>query len=178
MICFLLFLLPGSTSTMRLSCVRLLRSSWLNVLSIITISDDGLERCRERRGNLWALCMPQHDTPVFASIYSCVPTSASTISSRLYLLTIAWVLFSTWVATTSNSSSTVIKKKKKKRKENSGTFHLQKPRLDICRFRVKLINARLYPLRTPPGWVEFPGTRGTGGFSAVHHRLNWIDADL
>lgn len=47
---------------MRLSCVRLLRSSWLKVLSIITISDDGLERCREGRGNLLALCMSLHVT--------------------------------------------------------------------------------------------------------------------
>lgn len=50
-------LLPGSTSIMRLSCVRLLRSSWLKVLSIITISDDGLERCRAQRGNPLAFCM-------------------------------------------------------------------------------------------------------------------------
>lgn len=43
----------------------------------------------------------------------CVPTSASTISSRLYLLIMAWVLFSTWVATSSNSSSTANNKKHK-----------------------------------------------------------------
>lgn len=42
--------LPGSTSTMRLSCVRLLRSSWLKVRSIITISDDGLKRCGRKEG--------------------------------------------------------------------------------------------------------------------------------
>lgn len=52
---YFLFYLPGSTSTMRLSCVRLLRSSWLKVRSIITISDDGLKRCGEGRGNLLAL---------------------------------------------------------------------------------------------------------------------------
>lgn len=103
----LLFLfIPGSTSTMRLSCVRLLRSSWLNVLSIITISDDGLECCRERKTVGAYVC---RNICINSTSCSCVPTSASTISSRLYLLTIAWVLFSTWLAMTSNSSSTAQK---------------------------------------------------------------------
>lgn len=87
--------LPGSTSTMRLSCVRLLRSSWLKVLSIITISDDGLERCRRGIGNLLGLCLSQYVTRVCNQLLMHVPTSASTISSRLYLFTMAWVLFRT-----------------------------------------------------------------------------------
>lgn len=80
---------------MRLSCVRLLRSSWLKVLSIITISEDGLERCRRMRSNLLALCMSYHETHVRNHLLVNAPTSASTISSRLYLFTMAWVLFST-----------------------------------------------------------------------------------
>lgn len=39
--------LPGSTSARRLSRVRDALSSWLNILSIITISAEGFIRCRE-----------------------------------------------------------------------------------------------------------------------------------
>lgn len=35
-----------------------------------------------------------------------------------------------------------------------------------------------YPVRTPPGWVEPPETRGKGGVFAMPRRLKQIDADL
>lgn len=43
--------LPGSTSARRLSRVRDALSSWLNILSIITISADGFIRWRKGKNN-------------------------------------------------------------------------------------------------------------------------------
>lgn len=48
----------------------------------------------------------------------------------------------------------------------------------VFRFRVKVMNSRPYPVRTHPGWVEFPETRGKGGVFAANPRLKQIDADL
>lgn len=78
-------------------------------------------------------------------------TSASTNSSRLYLSTMACVLFNTWVATSSNSSST----------ENVNTRLKYKPKPHISRF-----SSRLYLAWTRPNSVALPGKRCTGAASA------------
>lgn len=90
-------------------------------------------------------------------------TSASTSSSRRYLFTIDWVLFSTWVATASNSSSTAGGNEAELLIGHSFTG-----RYVHHRFRPHLV-------RIHPDWAELPGTRDMGGASAAPRR--WRRSD-
>lgn len=94
-----------------------------------------------------------------------VLTSASTISSRRYLLTMVWVLATACFATSSNSSS---------------TGNVQAHSLELVLVFCGDMKRRLwfYLVRTRPGTVAPPGTRDKGAVLAARSQLMWTSVDL